>query len=91
MSDAAGDAKTRPRPPLNFDGEVGGLRSAYKRLTDRLIGLTSDVLGEDIDDKISRALPLPRNEVGADPFGASSDWPARVRPAGSKALWLMIR
>ena len=35
--------------------------------------MTEELLGENIDEKISRALPLSQNEVGIEPFGLDLD------------------
>lgn len=48
-------------------------RTAFKVLADRLIALASDLLGENLDEKVSAALPLKTNELGVEPFGTDVD------------------
>ena len=54
-------------PPAEMD------RSAFKAFADRLIATSSDLVGENLDAKVSAALPLNTNEVGIEPFGADVD------------------
>jgi len=54
-------------------GKDGPIRAAFKRLTDSAVALSSRVTGDDLDDRISRAMTLSTNEVGYDPFGADVD------------------
>lgn len=49
------------------------LRTAFKQVTDRVTGVASRALGQDIDEAISRALMIDKNEVGIDPFGVDAD------------------
>jgi 1-acyl-sn-glycerol-3-phosphate acyltransferase len=56
---------------------VGGSGSGgriFKALTDKLMALSSRVTGEDLDDQLSRTLPVRTlNEIGIDPFGIDID------------------
>jgi 1-acyl-sn-glycerol-3-phosphate acyltransferase len=49
------------------------LRAAWKRITDGAVALGSRITGEDLDDRIGRAMTLSTNEIGVDPFGADVD------------------
>lgn len=48
-------------------------RTRFKALADRLMAVASDAVGENLDEKVSAALPLNTNEVGVEPFGADVD------------------
>jgi len=53
-------------------GGSGG--KLFKALTDKLMALSSRVTGEDLDDQLSRTLPVRTlNEIGIDPFGIDID------------------
>ena len=75
---------TVPNEPLGPAPE-GSLGQLMKAMTDRVVATTSDLIGIDIDDKVSQALPLPTNEVGIDPFGADVD---TVRLSGAILSYL---
>jgi 1-acyl-sn-glycerol-3-phosphate acyltransferase len=48
--------------------------TTFKRLVDKLITFSSQVTKEDLDEKISKTLPLRKlNEVGLDPYGIDVD------------------
>ncbi len=64
-----GTALSRPALPQ----AEGRLRAAFKALTDRVVAISSDLTGDDLETKIADALPLPNNETGVDPFGADQD------------------
>ena len=55
-------------------------RGAFKAFADRLIAISSDLVGDDLDAKVGAALPLNTNEVGVEPFGTDVDT-ARVSVA----------
>lgn len=48
-------------------------RTAFKAFADRLIAMSSEMVGENLDAKVSGTLPLNTNEIGYDPFGADVD------------------
>ena len=48
-------------------------RTAFKVFADRLMALASDLVGENLDEKVSAALPLKTNELGVEPFGTDVD------------------
>jgi 1-acyl-sn-glycerol-3-phosphate acyltransferase len=53
-------------------GGTGG--RIFKALTDKLMALSSRVTSEDLDDQLSRTLPVRTlNEIGIDPFGIDID------------------
>lgn len=59
------DGSLRPR-----DIEGSGL----KRVADRMIQVSSEMIGENLDDKIGAALSdMYKNEVGVEPFGTDVD------------------
>jgi len=61
------DALAAPRA-----GEGGN--TWFKALTDAAIAISSRITGEDLDDRISRTLPVRTvNEIGVDPFGLDVD------------------
>lgn len=66
-------------PPAEMD------RTAFKALADRMIAVSSDLIGENLDEKVSAALPLNTNEVGVEPFGADVD---AVRVAAAVMAYL---
>ncbi|MEY4576132.1 MAG: hypothetical protein RL701_835, partial [Pseudomonadota bacterium] len=46
----------------------------FKALTDALMSVSSRITGEDLDDQLSRTLPVRTlNEIGIDPFGIDVD------------------
>lgn len=47
--------------------------TAFKLLADRAMAVASDLVGENLDEKVSAALPLNTNEVGVEPFGTDID------------------
>lgn len=48
--------------------------STLKAVADRVVALSSEMVGENLDEKISAALPnLYKNEVGVEPFGTDVD------------------
>jgi 1-acyl-sn-glycerol-3-phosphate acyltransferase len=61
------------------------LRAAFRALTDRVVAISSDLTGDDIDRKVGDALPHPSNETGVDPFGADLD---TVRMSGAVLVHL---
>ncbi|MDD9941905.1 MAG: lysophospholipid acyltransferase family protein [Myxococcales bacterium] len=53
-------------------GEID--RSVVKTIADRMIAISSEMVGENLDEKLSAALPhLYTNEVGVEPFGTDVD------------------
>ena len=49
-------------------------RTLVKSIADRMIAISSEMVGENLDEKISAALPnLYTNEVGVEPFGTDVD------------------
>ena len=70
----------RRRIPRTGAAAVGGFEgqvpdgTLFKRVVDRLMALSSHVTKEDLDEQISKTLPLRTlNEVGLDPFGMDTD------------------
>lgn len=49
------------------------MRTAFRKVTDRVVSTTSSALGQDVDECISRALMVNKNELGIDPFGVDAD------------------
>jgi 1-acyl-sn-glycerol-3-phosphate acyltransferase len=49
------------------------MRTVFKAVTDKMIGAASRAIDQDIDENISRALMLDKNELGIDPFGVDAD------------------
>ncbi|MGD8862013.1 MAG: lysophospholipid acyltransferase family protein [Myxococcales bacterium] len=66
-------------------GPEGTLRAAFKAITDRVVAVSSNLTGVDMDSKVAEALPVPDNETGVDPFGADTD---TVRLSGALLLHL---
>ena len=48
-------------------------RAAWKRITDAMVGLSSRLTGQNLDECIAQAMNLSTNEIGVDPFGADID------------------
>lgn len=46
---------------------------AFRRFVDRVVAASSELVGENIDEKIVSALPARSNELGVEPFGIDSD------------------
>jgi 1-acyl-sn-glycerol-3-phosphate acyltransferase len=69
----------RPRTPMADSalaaprtGSVGSM--LFKTITDGLMALSSRITHQDLDDKVSRTLPIRTlNEIGVDPFGLDVD------------------
>ncbi len=59
--------------PRGLGLKEGRLSAAFKHVTDRMIGTASNAIKQDIDEAISRALMLTKNELGIDPFGVDAD------------------
>jgi 1-acyl-sn-glycerol-3-phosphate acyltransferase len=51
----------------------GWAASAFKRITDGAVALSSRLTGDDLDERICQAMTLSTNEIGVDPFGADLD------------------
>ncbi|HEX2677579.1 MAG TPA: lysophospholipid acyltransferase family protein, partial [Polyangiales bacterium] len=67
------DRRRIPRSIGSADGSAGG-ETLLKAITDRLIALAGKVTKEDIDEQVSKALPLKTvNEMGLDPYGIDID------------------
>ena len=64
---------------------AGAWRGARRALADGIVALSSKLTGEDLDDKVSRALPGTANEVGVDPFGVDVD---TIRVSGAVLVHL---
>jgi 1-acyl-sn-glycerol-3-phosphate acyltransferase len=57
--------------PTHADDRSGTL---FKKLTDKLMVLASKVTKEDLDEQVSKLLPIRTlNEIGVDPFGIDID------------------
>jgi 1-acyl-sn-glycerol-3-phosphate acyltransferase len=71
----------RPRTPRLADGalatpRVGDSTSGtwFKAITDALMSVSSRITGENLDEQVSRTLPVRTlNEIGIDPFGIDID------------------
>lgn len=66
-----------PNPETN----PGGFRS----FVDRVVRVTGELIGENIDEKIVAALPHSQNELGVEPFGIDTD---TVRFSGALIAYL---
>jgi 1-acyl-sn-glycerol-3-phosphate acyltransferase len=70
----------RPRTPRMVDAALTAPRAGdannkwFKAFTDAVISLSSRITGEDLDEQLSRTLPVRTlNEIGVDPFGIDVD------------------
>lgn len=70
----------RPRTPRMVDAALTAPRVGdasnkwFKAFTDAVIAFSSRVTGEDLDEQLSRTLPVRTlNEIGVDPFGIDVD------------------
>lgn len=70
----------RPRTPRMVDAALTAPRAGdtsnkwFKAFTDAVISLSSRITGEDLDEQLSRTLPVRTlNEIGVDPFGIDID------------------
>ena len=72
----------RPRTPRTVDGALtapslrlgDGSNPWFKAFVDAMMALSSRITGEDLDEQLSRTLPIRTlNEIGVDPFGIDID------------------
>ena len=70
----------RPRTPRVVDAALTAHRAGdtsnkwFKAFTDAVISLSRRITGEDLDEQLSRTLPVRTlNEIGVDPFGIDID------------------
>jgi 1-acyl-sn-glycerol-3-phosphate acyltransferase len=70
----------RPRTHRKLDGALSATQvgatgnTLFKSLTDKLIALSSRITHENLDEQVSKTLPVRTlNEIGIDPFGIDID------------------
>ena len=51
----------------------GVFQGLMRRVTDRVVGASAKLTGDDLEERIAQALDLPTNETGVDPWGADRD------------------